>query len=366
MTVKWRHMAIVSVLVLAACGKENRISSPDVPLTFNVTTAEIQTKAVTGKTMSPKYDTNESFVVYSAFSEEEFDPSGTYVPFWDEDDGVTCSYNIDYRAWLPAGDYLWPMAGYLTFQAYSPASAGSLTSHDWSTGFTFTAFTVPDTDHIDDMYDLLYTDRVENRQRSQYNSNNPYDERVGDGGPYKGIDLSFKHALCMIEVTAVNGLGSGAPSQFYIQKVELRNLWRTATFSNGSWGSYSGAKADYTLLNLAGNPSPADWQQLPGGEQEVSPLHPDKVMMLLPQPLDRSVEPGLNTTNDAYIHIEWKKTTGAQTVDDVSLQVTDFALGSVWEPGIKYCYKLIFSDYIEFEASIRRWDDEITGTYLIN
>ena len=353
------HIVFV-LLLLIACGKGSRTSSPDVPLAFYATTADIQTKTVTGKTMSPKYDTGESFVVYAAFSGEEFDPAGTYTSFWDG--GLTCSYSSQYMAWVPAQTYLWPMAGYLTFQAYSPAGVSA--SHSWSSGFTFAGFTIPSVPG--DMYDLLYTDRVENLQRSQFTGNNPYDERSADHGPYKGIDLPFKHALCLIEITAVNGLGSGAPSQFHIQKVELRNLWQTATFSNDSWGSYTGAKADYTLLNLSGNTPPANWQQLPGGEQEVPPLHPDKVMMLLPQQLDRDVAPGLNTTTDAYLHIEWKKTTGAQTVDEVALQETDLDLGSAWEPGFRYGYRIIFSDYIEFVASIRRWDDEITGSYLIN
>jgi len=355
-------LLLVAALLLPGCGKI--VPDPsDRPLVFTTTVAG--TKAVDNKSMGVAYDENEVMKVFAWYHAAPFDEGGVSAgtEFMGES-GVVCSYDGTLKAWKASGGYYWPKAGYLTFQAFSPADAtfGSF-SHSWSTGFSM-EFTVP---AAGSQYDLLYTDLIKDRESTQYTSNTPYEEIAGDRGAYKGIDLPFQHALSLIEVQAVNGLGSGSPTQFYIQKIQLVNVFNHGTFSNAAWDvNTTDPKQAYTALDLSGATPPDDWKKLPGGEEAAASIHPATVLMLMPQSLDHDGNNGLNTATDAYLHIEYKKISGAQTLADVAIQTGDYPLGTVWEKGKKYIYRLVFSDFIEFEASIQRWDDEIIGSYTIN
>lgn len=360
-------LLLAAALLLPGCGKIMPEPS-DRPLVFKAAVAGTK-GLVRNKSMGVAYDEQEVmkvFALYHAapFDECDLDDPDKVVEFMDPN-GEVCSYDGTLEAWKASGNYYWPKAGYLTFQAYSPAEATlDNFAHSWSSGFSF-GFTVPATGQ---QYDLMYTDLVKDRERTQYDSNDPYDDIIGDRGAYKGVDLPFQHALSLIEVQAVNGLGSGSPTQFYIQKIQLVNVFNHGSFSNAAWvENYDTvSKSDYSALDLSGATAPDDWKKLPGGEEAASSIHPATVLMLMPQLLDRDGDASLNITTDAYLHIEYKKISGAQTLADVAIQTGDYPLGTVWEKGKKYIYRLVFSDFIEFEASIQRWDDEIIGSYTIN
>jgi len=347
MTVKWRHMAIVSVLVLAACGKVPNASMQRVALLFSAT---VETEALTktgagapNKAMGATYDTRESFVVFAAYTEDVFDSSSRTDYFTAS--GQECSYDNVAGYWKPENSYFWPVAGYLSFQAYSPSVACedmATFAHHWDTGFTFTDFTVRS---VDNQYDLLYTTIVKDIQRYLYDENNPYDELVGDMGSYKGIDLPFCHALSLIEVQASSGLGSVSQTKYYVQKIELKEAYNTGDFSSSS-GAWSGQEneVNYDVIDMGDQ-----WKELPGNDLEGVSVNPDRVLMLLPQALDHGVS----------LRVTFKKGSGG------SPQYADVSLTGNWEPGKKYTYKLVFSDYIEFDADIQPWGSVITGAVTI-
>ena len=342
-----------------------------IPLVFNAIADSTMTKAVTNKAMGSAYDKNESFVVFAAYSDSApFDPTAC-SDFWDHSGLVTASYNDYVHAWVPknASDatlvYYWPRAGYLTFQAYSPANAPGLTSvnHTWSNGFTFNDFSVQS---AGSQYDLLYTERVENCQRSNYtvSRNNGYDDDPNyPTFIYNGINLAFEHALSLIEVQTSSSLGANASKKFYVQKIEIKNAYNKGTFTQstvdpatgtGGWAVNTSTMDDYTVLDKG-----TDWQLVPGADESPVSVNPAQTLMLLPQTLDRGTVGTLETGTDAYLEVTYKEDASGIT------RTAQIRLTDPWIRGNKYVYKLVFSNFIEFTATITKWDDQIVGYHRI-
>lgn len=353
-----RYIAIVllAAISLVSCRKYPR--EKVVPLCFNVMVGELESKAVLNRDMGTAYDKNESFVTYAVYSQNPFPSS--YLNFWDAS-GVTCSYDADFDAWAPASVYHWPMAGYLTFQAYSPAGTGATVTHSWTDGFSFPNFTIPTEGS---QYDLMYSARVENCRRSDYTIT---DGDAYDDDPdypsyiYNGINISFSHALSLIEVQTSSYLGANAAVKYYVQKIEIKNAYNNGTFTqstvdptNGNWTVNTSATVDYAVLNKT-----PDWQLVPGADETPVSVNPAQALMLLPQTLDRGTVGAFESAVDAYLTVTYKE--GASGVT----QTAQIPLTDPWVRGNKYTYKLVFSSYIEFTALISDWDDEVIGYHRI-
>lgn len=336
------------------------------PLSFDVPQVAEQTKAPqTNTAIGPTYNLAESFKVFAAYSATApFSPSApsSFMDYWDAG-GLTCSYSAYYRGWVPATTYYWPKSGYLNFQAYSPAD-GHTPSFSWTNGFTYTDFVNPD---AGSQYDILYSGLVTDRQRSDYTitDGNSYDDDPDLVYIYKGVNLDFYHALSLVEVQAYSSLGSYSSVKYYIQSAKLYNVYKKGTFtsSDGVWNvDYSDTfKTSYTLLDLSTKPNPEDqWKVVPGSDEAAQSIHPDVILMPLPQELNRTSDPDFSESIDAYLEIVYKNNT-----DNVP-HTTKLPLTVNWERGKKYIYELVFSADIEFTASISSWDTDITyGSYLI-
>ena len=364
-----RSVIWLAALALFSCGKTpEEGTGVQTPLAFQVTAGELESKAQLNRAMGTAYDTNESFVVYAAYSDNSpFDPASC-TDFWDNTGLVTGSYDSNHHAWMPHNAsapsvvYYWPRAGYLTFQAYSPAGATGITvTHDWATGFNFD-FTVP---AAGSQYDLLYSTRVESCRRADYtvtDSNGYDDDPDYPTHIYNGVNLAFNHALSLIEVQVSSSLGANASTKFYVQKIELRNAYNQGTFAQstsdqttGTWTVNTSAKVDYTVLNKGVD----GWQEVPGADESPVSVNPLQTLMLLPQELDRTPGSTPDYTTDAYLYITYKEgSTGA-------LQTSSIPLTDPWVRGNKYTYRLVFSSYIEFTATITPWADAIRGEQLI-
>ena len=375
---KYRHFIFGILLITAAVllapgcrkiepvvpGESESSETPEaqkIPLVFNAFADSTMTKAVTNKAMGSAYDKSESFVVYAAYSQDPF--PAAHEDFWNSS-GLACSYDNHYDAWAPSTTYYWPRVGYLTFQAYSPAGASAdmtTLGHSWTDGFTFTDFTVP---NAGSQYDLLYTKRVENRQRSNYtvSRNNGYDDDPNyPTFIYNGINLAFEHALSLIEVQTSSSLGANASKKFYVQKIEIKNAYNKGTFTQstvnpdtGDWAVNTSTMVDYTVLDKG-----TDWQLVPGADESPVSVNPAQTLMLLPQTLDRGTVGTLETGTDAYLEVTYKEDASGIT-RTVQIRLTD-----PWIRGTKYVYKLVFSNFIEFTATITKWDDQIVGYHRI-
>lgn len=358
-------LALTAAALLAqGCNKQPVPESSALPIRFAIPKVDEATKTVTNASMPSIYNIQETFKVFAAYSTSTFNPSDpeSFINYWPAE-GLTCSYNDTYNAWIPSAGYYWPLLGYLSFYAYSPADGAAPTSFSWADGFTWNDFTVP---HAGSQYDLLYSDLVKDCQQSDYTIDDEggYDDDSDlTGNVYNGVDLSFHHALSLVEVQAVSALGSYSTIKYYVQKVKLHNVYNKGDFasSTGNWTDIDTEHPeDYTLLDLSHEDDPADqWKKLPGSDQYPVSIHPDKTLLLLPQTLDRDGD-RLTYASDAYLEVVYKCST-----DNVS-QTTQVSLPDVWERGKKYTYRLVFSAYIEFVAEISAWDEDITyGNHVI-
>lgn len=355
-----KHHIFVLALAAAAllaqgCSKQPVPESSALPIRFAIPKVDEATKTVTNASMPSIYNIQETFKVFAAYSTSTFNPSDpeSFINYWPAE-GLTCSYNDTYNAWVPSAGYYWPLLGYLSFYAYSPAG-GAAPDFSWTNGFTWNNFTVPDAGY---QYDLLYTDLIPNKQSSDYTviDGNAHDDDPDDEYIYNGVNLKFKHALSLIQVQACSALGSYSSIKYYVQKVVLHNVYDTGDFTSDTenWTDISN-RADYTLLDLGDQ-----WQVLPGSDQYPVSVHPDVTLMLLPQELDRASDPDFSESVDAYLTVVYKCNT------DDEEHTTTLPLSGSWERGKKHIYKLIFSADIEFQAHISAWDEEIThGSYLI-
>ena len=371
---KFRHFIFGILLIASAAlfapgcrkiepvvpGESESSETPEaqkIPLVFNAFADSTMTKAVTNKAMGSKYDKDESFVVYAAYSQDPF--PATHENYWDA--GLTCSYDSYYDAWAPSTLYYWPRAGYLTFQAYSPAGTGTAVTHTWTDGFSFPNFTVLD---AGSQFDLLYTERVENCQRANYTiiRGNGYDDDPNLSFMYNGINLAFKHALSQIEVQTSSSLGANASTKFYVQKIEIMNAYKKGTFTQSTVDPATGTwvvddsvqKVHYTVLD-----KDTDWQLVPGADETPVSVNPALTLMLLPQTLDRGTVGTFETGVDAYLNVTYKVGSSGEKI------IEQIPLPDSWIRGNKYIYKLVFSNHIEFTATITKWDDEIVGYHRI-
>ena len=361
------HIAIVllAAVALLSCGKHPRERA--MPLNFNVSAGKLESKAVLNKEMGTAYDKNESFVVFAAYSDTApFDPSSC-LDYWDHTGLVSASYDSRFNAWVPKNSsdasivYYWPRVGYLTFQAYSPAGTGATVTHSWTDGFSFPNFTVP---AEGSQYDLMYSAREEDCRRTNYSvtDGDAYDDDPDyPSNIYNGIDISFSHALSLIEVQTASSLGANAAVKYYVQKIEVRNAYNNGTFTQstidpatGNWVVNTSATVDYAVLNKT-----PDWQLVPGADETPVSVNPAQALMLLPQTLDRGTVGTFESAVDAYLTVTYKE--GASGVT----QIAQIPLTDPWIRGNKYTYKIVFSSYIEFTALISDWDDEVIGYHRI-
>jgi hypothetical protein len=350
-----------------------------VPLTFNPVAGDVESKAAVHTAMTGRYDERESFAVYAAYAVNSFDVSDntSYTNFWNNT-SETCGYQSAYHAWAPSGNtYYWPMVGTLTFQAYSPADLGgnaATPSFTWAGGFTFTGFQIP---AVGAQYDLMYSDRVENCRRSDYTTNaQGYDDDNDQTGGhvYNGIDLAFKHALSLVEVQAVSSLGTNSAVKFRVKNVCVINAYDTGTYTQAgeSWTLNTGHTATYNILGQD------IWKEpLPGANDYETEFPIAPALILMPQPLDHDGVNGFSQSSDVYISLTYEKYEGSTVLKTETItwplptSYTEEGPGGTtivttgWLPSRKYTYRFVFSDHIEFEASISPWKETPRGHYLI-
>ena len=288
-------ISILSLLSLSCVQKDSLLSRADSPerILFNPPLVGGNTKTIVKGT---KYPTTESFTVWGFFSLHANDapipgPNGiNYI------DGAECVHEgtepNDY--WVPSypdadgsgnpGYYYWKDGvGYMTFHALSPRSV--VHTHDWQTGFSIGNYTVG-------TEDVMYSHYLQ-AQRSDYNSSDPYDDSAGDTGPYKGVDISFHHALSVVKF----GVKEAGDYAITVKKVELLSVYQTADFAENrasgalntysatpEWTPHTDSEHTYTLYedNVG---TPLTWVNDQG---VVAPLEDE--LLVIPQNLDHSAD----------------------------------------------------------------------------
>lgn len=237
-----RLSIILACLALVSCLKDEKIvSGGDVPIGFTPMTGNVATKApiygeqnaTYSKKSGSNYEQFKAFAKFTATASDNAQTSGTeFFPA----DGVTCihggSGTNDY--WAPSPTYYWPKNGYLSFHAFSPSNLdpfiGTVT-HDWEKGFTITSFQagIPIEQYRNKMVDLLYSDFVFKKRRSDYTPETgvPYDDDDNSAYKHQGVNITFHHALAGVQFrfkTDADYSAGNVKYTFQTTKIELLNM----------------------------------------------------------------------------------------------------------------------------------------------
>ena len=217
--------AALASVALVGCTKNVEVANNDLnEITFETPVLAPATKAdeIKGTTFPETVD----FAVFAWYNASEL--TGTNVDagsLYMKD--VTVNYDstkddttTGKGAWKPASVYFWPKNGFLAFDAYSPSSVSA--TCDATTGIAFSDF-VASTSY-DDQIDLLYSNRVINKQSSVEHNNNTYD----------GVNIPFNHALSVVRVFVKASTATDA-NLIKVKSVKFMNIKNKGNFSQAVW-----------------------------------------------------------------------------------------------------------------------------------
>ena len=217
--------ASLASVALVGCTKNVEVANNDLnEITFETPVLAPATKAdeIKGTTFPETVD----FAVFAWYNATEL--SGTDVAagsLYMNDVRVSYDSTKDDTttgagAWKPASVYFWPKNGFLAFDAYSPSSVSA--TCDATTGIAFSDF-VASTSY-DDQIDLLYSNRVINKQSSVEHNNDTYD----------GVNIPFNHALSVVRVFVKASTATDA-NLIKVKSVKFMNIKNKGNFSQAVW-----------------------------------------------------------------------------------------------------------------------------------
>lgn len=294
--------------------------------------------------------------------------AGTGVKTYMEEVPVAYADNT----WAPAQAYYWPKNGSLTFIAYSPASKASY-AEATDSGITFTDYVVSIT--VTEQVDLMFSERAYNKKAVDDNvagSGDTSNDSTVTGDPYKGVHLSFKHALSSVAFTAKTAADYSGSTTITLNKIELLNVGSIASFDQNladvnnapttaaAWTATTGP-VTYMVNNdddLAQVLTTTAWWS--ANSSTTAPAKAaglrDTDFILLPQDL---------SANSVKIRITYtlkNAGTDSEALEQVIEKDLATAAVSKWEMGKRYIYNIIVGlDTIFFEPYVADWEDIPAG-----
>ena len=285
---------------------------------------------------------------------------------------VVVSHNTN--TWAPAQNYYWPKNGSLTFIAYAPASKANY-AEATATGITFTNYPVSTTPA--EQVDLLFSERTYNQQKSSM------DETAGSNTTgstpgvtedvYKGVHISFKHALSSIlfniktkedyegttitlkQIQVYNAVSQGSFNQNLVDKngeTTSAAAWTFAATPVRSNYNVDGTN-DVVLSTNAYYPSTtSNTAPVAAAGLRASDL------ILLPQGL-----------KDVTLRIEYtikNSGAGSEELSQIAELPLDGNTVSEWVMGKRYIYNITIGlETIYFEPYVQDWVDVAAGNLTI-
>ena len=375
---KFFIFAAMAGAALVSCTKNEPAATNDQQLiTFAAPVVSLNTKSATEVWNNYPTGKDYDFAVWAKyFVNTDNYNNGTYTT-WDQ--GQTYMEEVrvshDGGTWAPAKNYYWPKNGSLTFIAYAPVSVASYAKVT-ENGIYFEDYevsTVPS-----EQVDLLFSERTYNQKVSNMD-NTSGDKVTGNTGAvkddiYKGIHISFKHALSSIlfniktaddytestiitlqGITVQNAISGGS----FDQDLEDKN---GAVTINANWNANNPSSANHTRVNypvdITANQVITTTPYYPSGiTKETAATGGVRAtdLILLPQDLS-SVTVKINYTID-------NKGAGSLVAGDNSEALTQIAelplktdAVPAWEMGKRYIYNIVIGlDTITFEPYVQDW-----------
>ena len=355
-------LAATACVALASCVKNEPADSVNEQqlISFASPVVGLHTKAATE--IWNNFPTDMTFSVWAHYFDDKND-GGEYTILEEGQvymDEVSTSYNATLGGWAPSTPYYWPKNGSLTFIAYSPSSVAAYASVG-ETGIKFT-----DYDAFTNQVDLLFSERAYNKKAiddavagSAVTGANP---SVTDD-IYKGVHISFKHALSSILFTAkLDAAYTG--STVTLKSVKLTNIKSVGTFNQDLNDEDAFSTIEDAALWLVNEDSDKDYT------------------VTVNQPLTTTPYYTCNASTTAPTEANGKRATDwiliPQTIDEDATMVITYTLQSPdsdpleqvvelplettevnnWFRGKRYIYNIVIGlDTIYFEPYVANWTD---------
>lgn len=354
--------ALTSVALVGCVNDENEavVVENGQQLVFNAPVMTTQTRANFAGEITSEYPTEEEFTVFCRRYQGAFNGwsnSTESVSYFDEK-GETASHNGSY--WATEKAHTWPLSVYnLAFAAYSPSelNEGATASYG-NGGLTIDNFVTEKVS--DDQYDLMYSDRVVDRNN-------------GNNGN-TAVVIKFKHALSSVVFSASKGdnltkkykiTALKIKGSFYTTGTFKQNITETAAAEGTAYSETEDPKWTYANDNpgsITYTPVFAEFDVtttpniFTGGESALLPI---------PQ----------NVPEDAKLLVSFTKT--EEGMDDVvytdyEIKLKDFLIDgqtpiTEWERGHRYNYRIYFggTPLIYFKPEVTPWEDGGVAQYTI-
>lgn len=351
--------AIASVALVSCTKNEVAPSAQQDEITFLAPVVGAQTK-VNGL-IGATYNKGESFDVWCVHNTSDISVWDGTVYFSD----TKATWNSGLGGWALEKKYYWPATGKLSFVAMSPSIANT-TTYDKTNGFSITTAWSQGADE-NTIVDLMYSEPAFNKAKADYTG---YEETTGDKNSYKGVDITFKHALSYITFK-VKTAAEYATTDFRLKSITLSGVYTTGTFiqkhatdpwteSTSNVGEY--VAFDYSRVIPGSDPATTFGELVFDNDPAVTvPETSGKEIILLPQAL---------TAGKQKITVNYEISTDGKAIDaadKVWIPQTQFAdlknsLVDEWEMGKKYVYTLsIGMQEIIFDPAVTNWDPKGGG-----
>lgn len=363
-------IAAIASVALVSCTKNDFDESPttDKKIEFAAPVVSPTTKGTLEVWNNYPHAAAYNFAVWAKYF-----PDGTYTT-WEGSGVKTYMQEVPVayagNTWAPAKAYYWPKNGSLTFIAYSPASKESY-AEATDSGITFTNYDVS-TD-VTKQVDLMFSERAYNKKAVDDNvegSGETGNNSTVTDDPYKGVHLSFKHALSSVAFTAKTLADYSGSTTITLNKIELLNVGSIASFDQNlvdandasttaaAWTATTGP-VTYMVNNdddLAQELTTAAWWS--ATNSTTAPAKDDGLrdtdFILLPQALSGVKIKITYTLQNAG--------TGSEALVQVIEKNLATTAVSEWEMGKRYIYNIIVGlDTIFFEPYVADWEDIPAG-----
>ena len=352
-------IAAIASAALVSCTKNELAPSVTAQeeISFAAPVVGAQTKVYGA--IGATYDKTENFDVWSKWNKTE-------ITAWGGTDYIVdkpVTHNNDTPGgWHFTPAYYWPADGYLSFVALSP-SMSTATKYTAEKGFEITEWSQGATEAT--IVDLMYSNESLNNAKLEFNAEG--EEISGDANSYKGVDITFNHALSYLVFKVKTKENYSGTTQFQLTKITLSNICTTGDFQQKDGGALNSDPWTETTSNLGTYVAFDHERVIPESDPASTfgviefnsslvavPETSGKQIILLPQELK---------DNQQKLTINYQISTdgGTNWIDQV--QEIDLYDGSIknWEMGKKYTYTISISmTEIILDPAVAAWE-EIAG-----
>ena len=303
------YIILAAAAVTASCTK----NTVDLPYGGAISFAPVAEKSTKAIIEGTTYPTTESFAV-SAYH------GGSDAYFED----LVASYNSSITLWETSTAEYWPLAGSLTFNAYSPSSASGVTIT--SAGVTATDYTIQTSAQM--TTDLCYASAT-----------------VADCANHpESVPLVFSHALSQV-VFRVKAASYYANTTLTLNSLSIAGIYSVGDFTGSAWENQD---TEYTY-NLSSTPTNLTYD---GNTPVVTDVCS---FLFIPQ------EFGANAALRVGYGIKQTISGTDYTLTNQPVSIPLFGSSlAAWEMGKKYIYTINIGmdNVITFTASTVGWQDE--------